>query len=52
MTLYPILRTEDMKPYLHFEGERVEEVMKLSIASKELFTLDVMVRSYLTQCIK
>ncbi|KAJ1491876.1 hypothetical protein T484DRAFT_3066423 [Baffinella frigidus] len=42
MTLYPILRTEDMKPYVAFVGTVVKAVMKLSIESKELFTLDVM----------
>ena len=46
MTLYPILRTEDMQPYTAFVGEVVEEVMTLSIASKDLFTLGVMVCSH------
>jgi len=42
MTLYPILRTQDLKPYVAFVGEVVKAVMKLNIASKELVTLDVM----------
>ena len=45
MTLYPILRTADMKPYVAFYGEVVKAVMKLNIASKELFTLGIMVRT-------
>jgi len=41
--VFPVMRTENMQPYVAYNGAKVKKGMTLSgIASKELFTLDKM----------
>ena len=41
--VYPVMRTANMQPFKPFVGKAVQVTMKLNIASKELFTMDVMI---------